>query len=112
MKPADREPVAPPKTKESSAAKGAKLIVDLPADAKLFIDDRPIKTTSQHPIFATPNLENGKTYYYEVRVEVVRDGQVATDTKRVIFHAGDEVRESFANLAPATTEKIAADTTK
>lgn len=106
MKPADKD--APPPKKESSAAKGAKLIVDLPPDAKLFIDDRPMKTTSQHPIFATPNLEPGKTYYYEMRVEVVRDGKVATDTKRIVFHAGDEVRESFANLAPTATEKVAA----
>jgi len=98
--------------KQTSAAKGAKLIVDLPPDAKLFIDDRPMKTTSQHPIFATPNLEDGKTYYYEMRVEVVRDGKVLTDSKRVVFHAGDELRESFAALTPAIPEKVAAGAQK
>jgi len=34
-----------------------KLIVDLPADAKLFIDDRPMQFTSQHPIFVTPDCK-------------------------------------------------------
>jgi uncharacterized protein (TIGR03000 family) len=101
MKPAEDK-------KQSSANRGAKLIVDLPPDAKLFIDDQPMKINSQHPIFATPKLEDGKTYFYEVRAEVVRDGKVLTDTKRVEFHAGDELRESFTALAPATMEKVAA----
>jgi uncharacterized protein (TIGR03000 family) len=107
MKPAEKVTV-PPK-KESSAGKGAKIIVDLPSDAKLFIDDQPIKVNSQHPIFATPNLEYGKTYYYELRAEMVKDGKTVTDTKRVVFHAGDELRESFANLASAPTEKASAE---
>src|SRR5712692_7664770 len=84
--------------KEGSAAKGAKLIVDLPADVKLFIDDRPMNVTSQHVIFMTPELQAGKTYYYDIRAEVVQGGKVVADTKRVVFHAGDDLRESFARL--------------
>jgi uncharacterized protein (TIGR03000 family) len=95
--------------KEGSAAKDAKLIVDLPPDAKLFIDDQPMKVTSQHVIFMTPELQLGKTYYYDVRAEIVQDGKVVSDTKRVVFHAGDDLKESFARLGTATTEKVAAD---
>jgi uncharacterized protein (TIGR03000 family) len=79
--------------KETSAATGAKLIVDLPADAKLFIDGRPMNISSQHPVFVTPGLQAGKTYYYDLRAEVVRDGKAVSDFKRVVFHAGDELRE-------------------
>ena len=93
--------------KQTSTSQGAKIIVDLPPDAKLFIDDRPVNVTSQHPIFATPSLEAGKRDYYEVRVEVVRDGKTLSDTKRIEFRAGDEMRESFASLVPAATEKVA-----
>jgi uncharacterized protein (TIGR03000 family) len=96
--------------KETSAATGAKLIVDLPADAKLFIDDRPMNVASQHPIFVTPGLQAGKTYYYDLRAEVVRDGKAVSDFKRVVFHAGDELRESFARLGKEPADKVAAGT--
>jgi len=119
MKPAPDKATSPPAPKsETSLGNGAKLIVDLPADAKLYIDDKPIKVTSQHPIFATPNLEYGKTYYYELRAEMIKDGKTLTDSKRVVFHAGDELRESFTALAStpekgtANTEKVAAGTSK
>jgi uncharacterized protein (TIGR03000 family) len=96
--------------KEGSAAKGAKLIVDLPADAKLFIDDRPMNVTTQHVVFMTPELQAGKTYYYDIRAEVVQNGKVVSDTKRVVFHAGDDLRESFARLGTSTADKVAAST--
>jgi uncharacterized protein (TIGR03000 family) len=96
--------------KEGSAAKGAKLIVDLPPDAKLFIDDRSMNVTSQHPIFMTPELQAGKTYYYDMRVEIIQGGKVVSDTKRVVFHAGDDLRESFVRLGTSTAEKVAAGT--
>jgi uncharacterized protein (TIGR03000 family) len=108
MKPAPDKATSPPAPKSgTSLGNGAKIIVDLPTDAKLYIDDRPIKVTSQHPIFATPNLEYGKTYYYELRAEMVKDGKTLTDSKRVVFHAGDELRESFTSLAAGTKEKAA-----
>jgi uncharacterized protein (TIGR03000 family) len=109
MKPAE----GPPKPKqEGSAATGAKLIVELPSDAKLFIDDRSMNVTSQHPVFLTPELQAGKTYFYDMRAEIVRNGQVVSDTKRVVFHAGDELRESFAQLGKPIQEKVASDTKK
>jgi len=98
--------------KEGAAPKEAKLIVDLPADAKLFIDDRPMQVTSQHPVFVTPGLQAGKTYYYDMRAEIMRDGKTVSDTKRVVFHAGDELRESFATLERQTSDKVAADIKK
>jgi uncharacterized protein (TIGR03000 family) len=106
MKPADEI------KKEGAAPKEAKLIVDLPADAKLFIDDQPMQVAGQHAVFVTPGLQTGKTYYYEVRAEIIREGKPVSNTKRVIFHAGDELRESFAQLGSTTTDKVAADIKK
>ena len=96
--------------KEGAAPKEAKLIVDLPAEAKLFIDDRAIQVSSQHPVFVTPGLQAGKTYYYDLRAEIMRDGKPVSDTKRVVFHAGDELRESFAALERKTSDKVATGT--
>jgi uncharacterized protein (TIGR03000 family) len=108
--PAPRKPpekIMKPADKESAAPKEAKLIVDLPADAKLFIDDQPMQVTNQHPVFVTPGLQTGKTYYYDVRAEIMREGKPVSDTKRVVFHAGDELRESFVSLENKTAEKVA-----
>jgi uncharacterized protein (TIGR03000 family) len=73
----------------------ARVIVDVPADAKVFIDDQQMKSTSSRRQFATPRLEKGQSYYYIVRAEIVRDGETLTDTRRVILKAGDVVQASF-----------------
>jgi uncharacterized protein (TIGR03000 family) len=79
----------------------------LPADAKLYVDDRLMQTTSERRAFNSPRLEAGQTYYYILRAEVVRDGQTLSDTKRVLVHAGEVVQASFRDperwaSAPAT----------
>ena len=57
----------------------------MPAEAKLFINDRAIQVSSQHPVFVTPGLQAGKTYYYDLRAEILRDGKPVSDTKRVVW---------------------------
>ena len=41
------------------------------------------------------SLEPGQLYYYELRIEVQRDGKPVTETKRVILKAGEVARASF-----------------
>lgn len=92
------------KKQDESTSSRAMLVVELPANAKLYIDDQPMKTTSAKRTFQTPPLQPGQLYYYLVRVEVVRDGEVKTETRRVIIRPGEEARASFPNLeSPATT---------
>jgi uncharacterized protein (TIGR03000 family) len=85
----------------SLAPNRARLIVELPADARLYIDDRAMKTTSGRRTFHTPDLQAGQTYYYVLRAEVVRDGKPLREERRVILRAGDVVRTDFTSLAPA-----------
>jgi uncharacterized protein (TIGR03000 family) len=86
-------------TKSGMSGK-AKLLIEVPEDAKLYIDDQLMKTTSAKRNFSTPALEPGQTYYYIVRAEVVRDGKSIEKTQRVIVRAGDQVRANFDDLAP------------
>jgi uncharacterized protein (TIGR03000 family) len=81
----------------SSQAARASLVVALPAGARLFIDDRPI-TTGRESTFRTPKLEPGEEYYYQVRVEVERNGRTVQESRKLVFRAGDEVRASFLSL--------------
>ena len=86
----------------------AKLVVELPSDAKLYIDDLPMKTTSGVRSFNTPTLEPGQTYYYMVRAEVIRDGKPVTETRRVLVRAGQTARASFKDMEAETVTTVRA----
>jgi uncharacterized protein (TIGR03000 family) len=110
--PSSSEPLPSPKPDDKDKSRGeatnrARLIVEVPADASLYIDDRAMKTTSDVRAFSTPDLEPGQLYYYEVRAEVVRDGKPVAQTKRVIVSAGATVRASFSDLGsePVSTAR-------
>jgi uncharacterized protein (TIGR03000 family) len=105
-----RPDLPPPKDKdkeEAAVPAKAKLIVELPADAKLYIDDQPMKTTAAVRQFNTPELQPGLTYYYMVRVEVAKEGAPPqTVTRRVLVRAGEEVTADFKDMtAPVATVK-------
>jgi uncharacterized protein (TIGR03000 family) len=92
-----------PKKETSDATSRARLVVELPTDAKLFIDDQQMKATSERRTFRTPVLEQGQAYFYDLRAEFVRDGKVQSETKRVIVRAGEEIRASFPQLQTPST---------
>jgi uncharacterized protein (TIGR03000 family) len=81
--------------KETSLNSTARLVVELPADAKLYIDNQAVKLASGKRTFSTPNLDRGQAYYYMVRAEVVRDGKTYSETKRVIVRSGEIAQASF-----------------
>jgi uncharacterized protein (TIGR03000 family) len=102
------EPVPAPKKeegKESAALNQARLIVELPTDAKLYVDDRLTKTTSERRVFNSPPLQVGETYYYILRAEVIRDGKTLSETKRVLLHANDVVKASLLDRAGIATAR-------
>jgi uncharacterized protein (TIGR03000 family) len=101
--PPPSKPGTSPKPPETVAPNRARLIVDVPPDAKLYIDDAAMKTPTDHRVYRTPDLAPGQTYYYEVRVEAQRDGKPISQTKRVLLRAGQEVRADFTDLTATTT---------
>src|SRR5262245_38923798 len=80
----------------------ARVIVELPADAKLFIDGQLMKSESARRVFVTPRLEAGKQYFYDLRAEIVRDDQTLSDRKRVFLRPGEVVTASFGDMSAAT----------
>ncbi len=106
------ETIAPPKregaTFRTPTPTSAQLIVELPANAKLFVDEQPMKTTSTRRAFRTPTLEPGQSYYYVLRAELVHDGKTVQQTKKVVVRAGEEIRATFPNLEQIQTAEIGA----
>jgi uncharacterized protein (TIGR03000 family) len=70
----------------------ATIVVSLPAEAKLFVDDKPTVSTSAVRTFASPVLQLGKDFEYTLRAELVRDGQKLVSSKTVLVRAGQESR--------------------
>jgi uncharacterized protein (TIGR03000 family) len=92
------------KDKESAVPAKAHLIVELPADAKLYIDDQLMKSSNATKrTFSTPALQGGQSYYYDVRVEAVRDGKTYEGSKRIIVRAGEQIHASFNDAETGST---------
>jgi uncharacterized protein (TIGR03000 family) len=89
------QPVSLSSRDEASQAARARLVVEMPEGARLFIDDRPVAVRSGEATFRTPALEPGEEYYYQVRVEVERDGRTLQESRKVVFRAGDDLRTTF-----------------
>jgi uncharacterized protein (TIGR03000 family) len=87
----DREqPNKPPEQSRSAAP--ATIIVSLPADAMLTVDDTPTRSVTARRVFVSPPLAPGKAFHYTFKAEAMRDGQNVSTTKRVEVRAGQETR--------------------
>ncbi|MCI0642031.1 MAG: TIGR03000 domain-containing protein [Gemmataceae bacterium] len=87
-----------PKEKKKKLDTQARVIVEVPADAKLFIDDQPTIATSTRRVFHTPDLSADRTYFYDLKAEVVRNGQTIVRTQRVMLRAGQDTVATFAGM--------------
>jgi uncharacterized protein (TIGR03000 family) len=101
--PAGQKPEPAPKPKPEGGtppgqARGpapAVIVVSLPADARLTVDDTPTRSTSSLRTLVSPPLEPGKTFTYTLKAELDRDGQPVTQTREVVVRAGEEARVRF-----------------
>jgi uncharacterized protein (TIGR03000 family) len=81
----------PPAEPAPAVATSATLTVQLPADAKLWIDGQPTAQTGPARTFQTPaNLEPGRTYSYKLTAEWVENSQTVTREREVTFQPGNQ----------------------
>jgi uncharacterized protein (TIGR03000 family) len=73
---------------ETSTAAPATIVVSLPADAKLTVDDSPTRSTTSRRVFISPPLEPGKKFHYTLKAEVMRNGKPVTETLQIDVRAG------------------------
>jgi uncharacterized protein (TIGR03000 family) len=100
------EKIGKPKDGKSSMVPApAIIVVSLPAQAKLTIDDLATKSTSAVRAFASPALTPGKQYYYTLKAEIVRDGRPVIDTQRVQVRAGEQTQVTFNLTAEAVASR-------
>jgi uncharacterized protein (TIGR03000 family) len=83
--PPKKDPVPAPKTEPAPG----KVTINLPADATLLFNGTAATGTGGVRTFATPPLQQGTPYGYELTAEVMRDGKMERVTERVIVRAGE-----------------------
>jgi uncharacterized protein (TIGR03000 family) len=76
---------------ERAEARQATIVVNLPADAVMFIDGRQSGQSSDLRTIITPNLNPNKDYTYTIKAEAIRDGRRVEKIERVTFRAGATV---------------------
>ena len=91
VKPAERMP-APKQREEARSAAPATIVVSLPTDATLRVDDYTTISKSASRVFVSPTLDAGKEYYYTLTGEIQRDGKPVVATKQISIRAGEETR--------------------
>lgn len=79
------------------------LVVEVPADAKIYVNNRLTSTPGEVREYVSKNLIRGYNYTYEVRAELEIDGKTVTETKKIDLRAGQHQKLAF-NLNPAASE--------
>ncbi|MCS6975587.1 MAG: TIGR03000 domain-containing protein [Gemmatales bacterium] len=69
----------------------AVLVVELPADAQLKIQDVLTSSTSSRRVFQSPTLEKGKEYIYTLKATAIRNGKTVELVREVTVRAGSQV---------------------
>lgn len=86
-------------------ANRAYLVVTLPEDAKLTIDDGATVSTSRTRTFVTPELQKDKEFVYNLKAQIVREGKTLTLTKQAVVRAGQETNIALDIPAQAVALK-------
>ena len=79
----------------------AKVRIDIPAGGRLFVDGHRINGTGSR-LFQTPLLAPGQKYFYDIRIEIDRNGATVAEQRRVIVEPGHAVAVAFPNLTSGT----------
>lgn len=97
IKPIEIKPI--PKTLNMvPPANTATIVVNVSANAKVYIDDHLMKSTATERTFVSPELELGQSYYYMVRVVAEVDGNSVEEVKKVRVQAGERSLLAFEKI--------------
>ncbi len=81
----------------------ATLTVRVPVDARVYVNDRPTRSTGTYRQYVSRGLVPGNDYTYEVRVEVARDGRTISEVRTVNLRAGGSQELAFRMDRPSAT---------
>ncbi len=88
----------PPQAADATVpANQATVVVNLPADARLYVEKHLMTLTGTTRAFRTPDLAPGSKYNYTIRMEVERSGKMIEKTETITVEPGKRTQVSFAD---------------
>jgi uncharacterized protein (TIGR03000 family) len=84
-----------PTSGASYRAGKAMILVNVPSDAKVFVNGMATTSQGEQRSFVSRGLSSGYRYTYEVRVQAKRDGQMVEQSKTVQLRAGENIDLAF-----------------
>jgi uncharacterized protein (TIGR03000 family) len=88
--------VRPRVSSSQPASDSALLMVSVPADAKVFVNGRPTKSTGESRHYTSTGLQPAAFYPYQVRAEFIRGGKLVSEEKTVQLTAGQTSSLAFS----------------
>jgi uncharacterized protein (TIGR03000 family) len=92
--PSSDQPATAPSSPAPANATSAHFTVNLPADARLWLDNKPTTSAGPEREFVTPPLLPG-WYFYSVKASWNENGHAVTQTQSVQFRPGAQVNVRF-----------------
>jgi uncharacterized protein (TIGR03000 family) len=95
LKEGEKKPAEGEKKPMGMSNAPATILVSLPAEAQLTVDDHVTTSTSATRRFVSPALPRGQEFHYTLTAKITRDGKPVTTSKQVSVRAGEESRVTF-----------------
>ena len=90
-----------------AASQAVYFSVEVPADATIWVNGRPTKSTGTERHFVSRVSSSDRTYPYEVRVEAMRDGFTVVKSNTARLRAGERATLRFTMEEQPAAEHIA-----
>jgi uncharacterized protein (TIGR03000 family) len=90
---------APVPAAKAPEARNARVVVQVPADARVWFDDNQTGQKGSLRRFVTPGLTPGEKFTYEIRARWKQDGRDVEQTQTVAVQAGSEYQVTFPREA-------------
>ena len=105
LDPDDLAPTSPLGDQTRSESADSFLIVHVPSDAQVYVNGVATRTPGSERTYISSGLKPNRSYRYQVRAEVVRNGRRHELTRRAMLSAGKttELRFDFGSLVAAET---------
>jgi uncharacterized protein (TIGR03000 family) len=88
-------PLTPKASTGLSRSDAGALTIWVPEDAKVFVNGRATTSVGSRRQYVSFGLKPGLSYNYEVRAEVIRDGQPLVETRSIMLTAGSRSALAF-----------------
>jgi uncharacterized protein (TIGR03000 family) len=94
------QPFAPPPVRKVGGSGPARLTIQVPPDAVLWLEGQPTQQTGAVRQFVTPPLEAGVPYTYTIRARWQEGGQPVEQVQSLSVQAGQQRSASFPSAGP------------